>query len=113
MTIEEALQKAQKSGYVTGFMYDNLAAIDPLGAFEIILLDPNFWKVLGESIGWKSSTWVCFNCGEIEGSEVTFEEECEHCGADVGSEAQWLIEWHRFIDHLAEGKTISEFFKQL
>lgn len=27
---------------------------------------------------------ICPNCGPLDGREVTYEETCDHCGADVG-----------------------------
>lgn len=94
--LEIIKQKAIEGGYVTGFMYDRLAAIDPLGAVEILLLDPLFWQSLGKALGWKGYNFCEWNnCVLIQRIP------------------QWQREWHRFIDHLAEGKDIESFFKQL
>ena len=38
---------------------------------------------------------------------------CIDCGVwDVDYEILWEKNWHRFIDHLANGKTIESFFEQ-
>jgi hypothetical protein len=55
--LEQAIRDAEKGGYVTGFMYDRLAAIDPLYAAEILLLDPKWWQALGKARGWKAPRW--------------------------------------------------------
>jgi len=49
---------------------------------ERLLLDPSFFQAVGKTRGWIS------NCNE-------------HATA-------WEHYWHRFIDHLADGKTIDE-----
>lgn len=54
--------------------------------FEI-LLDPLAWQAVGKTRGWK--------CPEGE-------HKAELCGF------RWRYEWHRFIDHLADGKSIEE-----
>lgn len=63
--------------------------------FEIILLDPLFWQALGKAMGWYS--WVH---GHVTDS-MSYHPECGQC------------HWHRFIDHLAEGKPTESFFADL
>jgi len=58
-----------------------------------ILLDPLFWRALGKAMGW--TDWI------VEGGKRR---------ADPNS---WKANWHRFIDHLAEGKDPKDFFKEL
>lgn len=58
-----------------------------------ILLDPKFWQTLGKAEGWRS---------EYYSSE----------DADIIMEP-WRVQWHQFIDHLAEGKPAEEFFAGL
>lgn len=86
--MEKAIQKAISGGYVTGFMYDRLAKIDPLGAAEILFLDPKWWQSL-------------VRADQESGDSEQFVK-------DVA-----LARWHRFIDHLAEGKDINSFFEEL
>ena len=53
------------------------------------LCDPDFWSALGKARGWRT----------IQHSDL------------IGDETvQWKVNWHRFIDHLAEGKDIESFF---
>jgi len=115
--MKEAIQKAIEGGYVTGFMYDKLAKIDPLGAVEILLLDPKWWQCLGKALGWRE---ICADCG----GEVTRKQTPEYpklaglswcpqrCEAKNFQEGH-LYQWHRFIDNLAEGKDVNEFFNEL
>lgn len=54
------------------------------------LLDPLFWQALGKAMGWKEEMWWVNNYIEA-----------------------WKYHWHRFIDHLAEGKDADSFFQDL
>ena len=56
---------------------------------EAMLLKPSFWQSLGKAMGWKDESII-----------------------PKGTTPQWVAEWHYFIDHLSEGKTIEEFFNQ-
>ena len=56
-----------------------------------ILLDPLFWKALGKGLGWEKLDIVT-NSAEYR---------------------EWNGQWHRFIDHLVEGKDIDSFFAGL
>ena len=49
--------------------------------------DPLFWQCLGASMGW----------GDVPSENL--------CG--------WLYKMHRFIDHIANGGTVDDFFKDL
>lgn len=71
------------------------------GTFNNALLDPIFWQTLGRALGW-SIYAVC----QIHG------KECElNCIRAYPQE--WLYHWHRFIDHLADGKSRDSFFEEL
>jgi hypothetical protein len=59
----------------------------PTWGKERYFLLPDFWQSLGKALGWI-----------LEG----------HAGRK-----QWKEEWHRLIDHLAEGKTAESFFESL
>lgn len=50
---------------------------------EVALIDPLFWQSLGKAMGWSPMY------------------------------GEWKTKWHRFIDHLAEGKDINSFFENL
>ena len=116
MTIEEALHKAAAEGYqVQSFdgveMYysganseysvwtrkDNHSSFMEL--VEKTFLDPLFWLALGRTLGWDT--------------EVMTVHEVENGRPTVVTRAgqYWLYHWHRFIDHLAEGKTAESFFE--
>lgn len=56
---------------------------------EYLFLDHLFWQCLGKAMEWKKSI---FRNGEMLPNT-------------------WLSNWHRLIDHLAEGKTIESFFE--
>ena len=60
-----------------------------------ILIDPLFFQCLGKAMGWEGKTYFQI------GSRFS-----EHY-------ADWKIEWHRFIDHLASGETIEKYFESL
>ena len=114
MTLRQIIQKAVKAGYSQ--MKTRPSA--PRGYIEIneALLDPLFWKALGKATGWKIK---CQNCGgEIGEStgmgKVVFKYQCKgKCGSyfDNREAEVWAKEWHRFIDHLADGGTIEGFFE--
>lgn len=63
----------------------------PTNRPEVYLLDPLFWQALGEQQRWVSNINP----------------------PSQPKEPEWLCNWHRFIDHLAEGKDAEEFFNQL
>lgn len=106
--MKEAIQKAIEGGYklpndtdysasyvkiknvrgrTTDFVFGQFGS-QCLGTIPTadILLDPLFWQALGKAMGW--------------------EFRSDH-------KEPWKKEWHRFIDHLAEGKDVESFFKDL
>jgi hypothetical protein len=87
MTIQEAVKKSIEHGY-------SLRGIGPSGFYELldryssdVFLDPLFWQSLGKALGWRQD-----------------EDQW-------GDRAEWVSQWHRFIDHLAEGKDAESFFE--
>lgn len=104
MTIQETITKAIEGGWNAGkevkiqTYYKRLptVSVGDLGEdgeflrTQEYLLDPLFWQSLGKAMGW----------------ETQFDE-------DKGFNHQWQYEWHRFIDHLAEGKDAESFFESL
>ena len=60
------------------------------------LLDPSFWVSLGKAMGWEG-----YKRSGIVG-------EIEYHGMEV-----WKAEWHRFIDHLSDGKDANSYFETL
>lgn len=55
-------------------------------------LDPLFWQALGKQQGWRNP--------ESRNSENRFN-------------GQWMQNWEDFIQHIAEGKLIDDFFTNL
>lgn len=94
--IKKAHEEAQSAGYVTGFRYDRLAAIDPLGAMEVMWMDPRWWQAYGKARGW-SKGFIGSPASEKENPAL----------ANV-----WKLNAHRLIDHLASKKDANSFFKQ-
>ncbi len=96
--IEQAIRDAvEKGGYGGGYRYQE--AKDLLNN-DRIFLDPNFWQALGKARGWdkpvgKNYDWPV---------ERTILSNLPN---------SWLYNWHRFIDHLAEGKAAEAFFADL
>jgi len=62
---------------------------------EEIWLNPQFWQCLGKAMGWgglnRNNDWA---------TAMTLIDE-------------WEWQWHKFINHLASGKDIASFFKDL
>ena len=72
---------------------------------SVILLDPLFWQCLGKALGNDESI-------KIELPVIQKTEEGRF-GYVMEKVPYWRIMWHRFIDHLAEGKDVNEFFKEI
>lgn len=91
--IEQAIREAvEKGGYMPPTAVDSdeiPAAIRYFAKSPYrVFLDPTFWQALGKARGWGAEAW------------------------GWGGET-WVMEWHRFIDALAEGKDAESFFKNL
>jgi len=61
----------------------------------LAIVRPEFWQALGKGLGWTGVAAYYMNDPKRTPKEL------------------WLFEWHRFIDHLAEGKDIESFFTSL
>jgi hypothetical protein len=87
MTINEAMTKANEAGYTH----------DMGPAYKATyFLDPSFWQSLGKALRWEKRQWY-YN---------TFSKGEENNDG-------WRVNWHRFIDHLAEGGRAETFFETL
>lgn len=75
-----------------------------------VLLDPLFWQSLAKAEGWDG--YQCLGCGYRHFSQIGFSECCQHW-ISAKTQERWKYEWHRFVDHLAEGKPIDVFFNHL
>ena len=119
MTIQEAIQKAIEGGWryrnsdnIEIFPSEIATVPRCLVAFKdgyneyvhvaVFLLDPLFWQSLGKAMGWEKQY-------EEDAQDCTG----EGCSHETWGEEKWILEWHRFIDHLAEGKDIESFFETL
>lgn len=98
MRITEAIEKAKKEGYspkIFGFANGSFNYKE-----EVIFMDPKFWQCLGKELSWAFgiNAFHCKTCFEKTGENI-----------EIG----WLYHWHRFIDHLAKGRGVEDFFKEL
>lgn len=100
MIIELAIKRAIKAGFKPSYdSLDSFILDDPKHWDESLvcrsLLDPAFWQSLGKALGWKQVYERCLN----DGSKSQARE--------------WVYQWHRFIDHLVQGKDAESFFHSL
>ena len=121
MTIQQAIEKAIEGGYDVQFSEAaGLPTVYVKDGYQVdvavILLDPLFWQSLGKAMGWEN----CERC------EKPFEKhqgylcviqlkEGQVTTADVKTfrDQNWKVQWHRFIDHLADGGSAESFFENL
>lgn len=99
--MEQIIKKAIEGGY--NKIYMELDFSHPKWKWQIkaIPLDPTFWQCLGKSLGWDNLMFcpVCSNGIGRDGDESF----CE----------KWKYHWHKFINHLADGKSPNDFFTEL
>lgn len=66
-----------------------------------IFIDWRAWQAVGKTRGWAMP-------------EVQYRVHSDrHSNTFTASTLRWVNEWHVFIDHLAEGKTIEEALKAI
>jgi Uri superfamily endonuclease len=92
MKINQIIEKAIEGGYAqeVGKRVIKEGSKDENSDIYFILLDPLFWQSLGKALGWG-----------IEKDDVQWHLP-----------EKWKQEWHWFIDHLIEGKSIESFFEE-
>lgn len=116
MTIEEATKKAIEGGFwdyfellpleraecrLDGKTKTVIATGDGLivgRQLEELLLDPSFWQSLGKALGWR---------------DYSNADLCRECVTKYSPMSGWRAYWHRFIDHLADGKSAELFFESI
>src|ERR1044072_5183491 len=99
--IEQSIKEAGDQGYQPNVeRYPEMEGISPLQiamAMQAdVFIDPAFWKALGKKRGWTTDNDFKY----WQKSVVEWEEK------------YWKKFWHRFIDHLAEGKDAESFFQE-
>ena len=110
MTIQETIEKAWEAGYAND--WSDLAKLG-LSQYKTnpqiyasVFLDPSFWQSLGRVMGW-----------DIDDYRFLFGKDHRVLATRFSGMAYtvdtWQYHWHRFIDHLAEGKSAESFFGSL
>ena len=89
MTFDDAVRMAIEKGGYDSHWKDERGGDIGEKYDEVILLDRSFWQALGRSLGKHES-----NSTEVMGY-------------------WWKDTWHRFIDWIAEGNDVAEFFEHL
>lgn len=108
--MNEAIKLAIEAGYKASFTYldyifGKMGNID-MNNRELfgVFLDPLFWQALGKALNW--------NMGDS--NKATWNTMTEHYAKYmIVFENTPIYHWHRFIDWVAEGKNMDEFFKEL
>lgn len=123
MTIQEAIDKAFEGDWAVAKKHQTFEW--PEGGApklklnnEAVFLDPLFWQALGRGMGWNKT--MCLSCNhfysvpltDLEKEEVAINRNCEHEKLKIYHQ-KWRDHWHRLIDHLAEGKSIEDYFQTL
>ncbi len=67
-------------------------------SYDEFLLDALFWQSLGKGLGWEETVEI-----EIPDFPLT----------PALKATQWKVQWHHFIDAIADGRTPEEFFREL
>ncbi len=97
--IEQAIRDAIDVGGYEGVKNWNA----DLSSWEVhrqIWCDPEFWKHLGKARGWG-----------VPGRDKTIHPRAGAPEYEIRE--HWVQRWHRFIDHLAEGKDAESFFENI
>lgn len=110
---------------VFGDFNDELAEREKLSLAEIFF-DPNFWCCLGVARGWGEEMtlidepghpkeWMYYTyCARCDEQIIDEENGCpKGCDTDDAYVEAWVMQWHRLIDTIAEGRTAEDFFREL
>lgn len=89
---QQFIEDAINGGYTSGNMINNNISYED--NFKRCALDPKAWQAVGKVRGWPDVSEIeAVRTGVIPVSKMSI---------------RWLWNMHRFIDHLADGKTIEE-----
>jgi len=112
MTIEQAIEKAIEGGWHATLKHQ-LEVIRE-GRAASIFLDPLFWQSLGKALGWKSKKELrARDDDDFEGVRGYSLDIHYYSSGTSKFMDEYLYHWHRFIDHLAEDKSIENYFETL
>jgi hypothetical protein len=115
MTIQEAIAKAKEGGAPWepwNVQQPHKLYVTPSEVF----MSPEFWRCLGKAMGWKKYTWTSWKGWNELWTEYPTDDDSYNSpfeNAYCQRHITYVMFWHRFIDHLAEGKDIESFFKNL
>ena len=102
MHIEKAIKEAVEKGgldlEIQPFLFEE-GSLSNVGLARIFI-DPLFWQALGKARGWGI------------GQDFAVDHLTKEYGNWIAGHS-WGWYWHSFIDHLAEGKSAEDFFKDL
>lgn len=121
--MKKALKLAIEGGFKLREIHLEETAWGAEMVYPIIREDPLFWQALGKSLGWGKEVGenCCELCGEPmpKGEEMfryhgySYGDSVASCPEEWIKRKQWKGEWHKLIDHIAEGKDIESFFNNL
>lgn len=139
--MKDAIQKAIEGGWKEGSLSSSEALEFGLRYNSTALLDPSFWQALGKALGWPDSSYqtcrlqkpyysnkkdyigrIGLIVGESDNKKMWYVvwdnnkiryRYPKTYVTNLGASRNWEAVWHRFIDHLAEGKDAKSFFKEL
>ena len=115
MTIEQAIEKAIRGGMELPRGTEYYTADSKM---LLVINRRDFWQSLGKSEGWGDMCSQCHNgfTFKNQATEGTGKppKGCQYDTTGCSQiNAGWQYHWHRLIDHLAEGKSIEDYFKTL
>jgi hypothetical protein len=103
--MKQAIQKAIEGGWHPTYL--TLPHLSKFKSDKEVLLDPLFWQAFGKAMGWGLGGHFR-DCPALKDGYYSPSIEC-----NCEKRENWQYHWHRFIDHLSEGKDAESFFKDL